>query len=152
LGEPNQAVWKLVVASTAIAVIGFFIGAAASARTQQWRVGWLGATCVVLALLTVFTYWQLRRPLTPQPLASFTVDGTEVQELHATGEPGGPEDILPPAPVLTGGATYLFNCYSAVGRGSHKIMWLRLAGYQYWYPMADLHPTIGVRATAIPPC
>lgn len=85
-------------------------------------------------------------------VALFTVNGTEVQELHASGAPGGPEEILPPAPALTGGTTYLFDCYSVVRAGRQRTVWLRLTGYEYWYPLADLHPTPGVRIDDLPAC
>jgi hypothetical protein len=148
----NQPVWKLVIASAAVSVIGFFAGAAISATTQRWRARWLVAVSIGLAALCIFTYWQLRRPQSPIHVASFTVAGTEVQQLHASGAPGGPEEILPPAPALTGGTTYLFDCYSVVRDGHQQTVWLRLAGYEYWYPLGYLHPTPGVHVNNLPGC
>jgi hypothetical protein len=149
---PSQAAWKLVVGSTAITVIGFLIGAATGASTDRLRVRWLASACALLTAFAVFTYWQLRRPPSAPPVASFTVKGTEVDGLSAHGSPGGPKDVLPPAPALVGGSTYLFECYSVVGAGSKQSVWLRLADHEYWYPLADLTPTPGVTRRSIPSC
>lgn len=152
LGVLDQPTWKLVVGSAIVAVAGFLIAAAAAATTLRWRIRWLVATCAVLGAFAIFTFWQLRRPAEAPQLASFTVNGTDVQVLYPSGEPGGPQDILPPAPQLIGASTYLFSCYSVVGQGTKQTRWLRLAGYDDWYPLGALHPTPGVAKHAISAC
>lgn len=132
-----------------LATIGFFIAAAMSASGAS-RAPWLGAACVVLAGFAVFTYWQLRRPVSSLPTVAFTVNGPEVQGLRAHGEPGGAELVL--APFIYGSNTYRFDCQAVVGQPGERSTWLRLSGSEYWYPLAGLHPPAGVHAGQLPAC
>lgn len=149
VGAQDQATWKLVVASGLLAMVGFFVAAAISASGAN-RVPWPGAACVVLAGLAAFTYWQLRRPVSSLPAVAYTVNGSEVQGLRAYGEPGGAELVL--APSIYGSNTYRFDCQAVVGQPGERSTWLRLAGSEYWYPLAGLHPPAGVHAGQLPVC
>lgn len=149
VGAQDQATWKLVVASGLLAIVGFFVAAAISASGAS-RASWLGAACVVLAGFAAFTYWQLRRPVSSLPTVAYTVNGSEVQELRAHGEPGGAELVL--APSIYGSNTYRFDCQAVVGQPGERSTWLRLSGSEYWYPLAGLHPPAGVHAGQLPAC
>jgi len=150
LGVLDQPTWKLVVASSLCGVLGFVVAAATDATAPDERVPWLIATSCTLAVLLIFTYWQLRRPASQAPIALYTVDGTEVQELLPSGEPGGSQLRLGTTP-LYGGSTYEFECQTVVTDSADRV-WLRLVGSRYWYPLALLHPPEGVRIRDLPPC
>lgn len=149
IGAQDQATWKLAVVSGLLAIVGFFVAAAISASGTN-RAPWLGGACVVFAGLAAFTYWQLRRPAPFLPTVAYTVNGSEVQELRAHGEPGGAALVI--APSIYGSNTYRFDCQAVVGPPGERSIWLRLAGSEYWYPLTGVHLPAGVHSGQLPMC
>jgi hypothetical protein len=148
----SEATWKIVIALAIIAVAGFFFAASLGRAHMTTKLWSLRAVCASMVVLAALLFFEFRSEGHSPIIAEYTVDGSdETQVLRGSGEPAGPPAVLD-APQLASSHTYSFSCKVVLRSHKTQEIWLKLAGYSFWYPLAGLHAPPGTDPPELPTC